>query len=245
MPGSIATDNQFELTLPDGSKRTYPSGTTGYEVAHSISPGLARAALSITLNGEVRDLGLPIIENGSIRINTWDSDDGKMTFWHSSAHLLAEAVQSLYPHVKFGIGPAIENGFYYDMDFGDVTISTEDLGKIEAKMYELARSKSEFTRKAIPKNDAIAYYEKVGDPYKIDLLKDLEDGTITFYTQGNFTDLCRGPHIPNTEVVKAMKLMSVAGAYWRGDSSNKQLTRIYGISFPKKSMLDEYLNMLE
>lgn len=240
-----ADKSTIELTLPDGNKRTYPSGTTGFDVAQSISPGLARAALSITLNGQVRDLDLPIHKNGSIRINTWDSEDGKMTFWHSSAHILAEAVQSLYPGVKFGIGPAIENGFYYDMDFGDHTVSTEDLDKIEAKMYELARAKSGFNRREIPKNEAIAHYQKLGDPYKLDLLNDLQDGTITFYTQGNFTDLCRGPHIPNTEQVKAMKLMSVAGAYWRGDSSQKQLTRIYGISFPKKYMLDEYLHMLE
>lgn len=238
-------NNLIELIFPDGNRKTYSSETTGYDVAHSISPGLARNALSITLDKEVMDLDRPITRSGHIKINTWDSEDGKMTFWHSSAHILAEAVQELYPGVRFGIGPAIENGFYYDMDFGDITITKEDLPAIEAKMLELARQKEEYKRREISKAEAVEYYTEKNDPYKLDLLDGLEDGSITFYTQGNFTDLCRGPHIPRTDYIKAFKLLNVAGAYWRGDSDNKQLTRIYGISFPKKSMLDEYLNMLE
>jgi len=241
---SDSTDN-IDLTFPDGSIRSFPAGTTGYDVAHSISPGLARNALSITLNNDVLDLSRPIHSGGSIKINTWDTEDGKATFWHSSAHILAEAIQELYPNAKFAIGPAIEQGFYYDLDLGDITLSKDDLPKIEDKMLELARNKSEFQRKEIPKEEAVSYYSKKNDPYKLDLLEGLEDGTISFYSQGSFTDLCRGPHIPRTDAVKAIKLLNVAGAYWRGDSKNKQLTRIYGITFPKKSMLDEFLVMME
>ncbi len=239
------SSQSISLTFPDGTVRSYPAGTTGFEVASAISPGLARAALSVTVSGMIYDLNRPITTNGSITINTWESEDGQQTFWHSSAHLLAEAVQELFEDVKFGIGPPIGNGFYYDMDFGDYKLTEADLLKIENKMLELARQKSNFVRKEVPKDEAITYFKDKNDPYKIDLLDGLEDGSITFYQQGNFVDLCRGPHIPSTEPIKAIKLLSIAGAYWRGDENNKQLTRVYGISFPKKSMLDEYLIQLE
>lgn len=238
-------ENNITLTLPDGSKREYKKGVTGLEVAESISSGLARAALSITVDDEIYELRRPITADANISINTWESEDGKFTFWHSSAHLLAEAVQELYPEAKFGIGPPIENGFYYDIDFGDRQVSMDDLPEIEEKIIEMARKKSVFERKEISKDEALDYYHKKGNEYKIDLIEDLEDGTITFYTQGNFTDLCRGPHIPNTGLVKAVKLTSLAGAYWRGDVNSKQLTRIYGITFPRQKMLDEYLHQLE
>lgn len=238
-------DNKITLTLPDGSEREYSSGVTGLEVAQSIAAGLARAALSVTVNGDIIDLDRPITEDADITINTWDSEDGKYTFWHSSAHLLAEAVQELYPEAKFGIGPPIENGFYYDIDFGDKQINQEDLPKIEKKFIEMARKKSEFERRNVSKDEALSFYKERGNEYKVDLIEDLEDGTITFYEQGNFTDLCRGPHIPSTGDVKAVKLTSLAGAYWRGDSDSKQLTRIYGISFPKQKMLEEHLNRIE
>lgn len=238
-------DQNITLTLPDGTQRTYSSGVTGLEVAQSIAAGLARAALSITVNGDIVDLDRPITEDADITINTWDSEDGKYTFWHSSAHLLAEAIQELYPKAKFGIGPPIESGFYYDIDFGDQQISQEDLEKIEKKFIEMARKKSEFERREVSKEEALNFYKEKGNEYKVDLIEDLEDGTITFYEQGNFTDLCRGPHIPNTGDVKAVKLTSLAGAYWRGDSDSKQLTRIYGISFPKQKMLDEHLHRIE
>ncbi|MFU8860687.1 MAG: threonine--tRNA ligase [Cyclonatronaceae bacterium] len=238
-------ENKLELVLPDGSKRTVAKGTTGYQVAESISPRLAREALSVTLNNEILDLNRELPRGGSFKINTWDDEDGKFAFWHSSAHLLAEAAQELYPDVRFGIGPPIANGYYYDMDFGDRRITPDDLQRIEEKMTELARKKSEFERVDISKDEALNYFRKKNDPYKLDLLEDLEDGSITLYKQGSFTDLCRGPHIPNTDRIKAIKLMSLAGAYWRGDSDSKQLTRIYGVSFPKKSMLDEYLMLLE
>ncbi|MGN8225082.1 threonine--tRNA ligase [Gracilimonas sp. BCB1] len=238
-------DQKITLTLPDGSQREYSSGTTGLEVAKSIASGLARAALSITVDGEIIDLDRPITKDAEIAINTWDSEDGKYTFWHSSAHLLAEAIQELYPDAKFGIGPPIESGFYYDIDFGDKQISQEDLSKIEDKFIEMARKKNEFDRKEVTKQEALDFYKEKGNEYKVDLIEDLEDGTITFYTQGDFTDLCRGPHIPNTGDVKAVKLTSLAGAYWRGDNESKQLTRIYGISFPKQKMLEEHLTRLE
>ncbi|WP_421774409.1 threonine--tRNA ligase [Gracilimonas sp.] len=238
-------DQKITLTLPDGSQREYSSGTTGLEVAKSIASGLARAALSITVDGEIIDLDRPITKDAEIAINTWDSEDGKYTFWHSSAHLLAEAIQELYPDAKFGIGPPIESGFYYDIDFGDKQISQEDLSKIEDKFIEMARKKNEFDRKEVTKEEALDFYKEKGNEYKLDLIEDLEDGTITFYTQGDFTDLCRGPHIPNTGDVKAVKLTSLAGAYWRGDNESKQLTRIYGISFPKQKMLEEHLTRLE
>lgn len=239
------SDAKRLLILPDGSQKSFSIPITGRQVAASISQGLARNALSVTLKGTVYDLDRPLPEDGSIMINTWNQDEGKTTFWHSSAHLLAEAVEALYPGAKFGIGPAIETGFYYDIDFGDRTISAEDLPAIEQKMIELARQKNQFQRREVPKTEALAYFEDKGDGYKLDLLKELEDGTISFYTQGKFTDLCRGPHIPNTGEIKAVKLLNIAGAYWRGDVSSKQLTRIYGISFPKKSMLDEHLHNLE
>ncbi len=238
-------DQQITLTLPDGSEREYSSGVTGLEVAQSIAAGLARAALSVTVNGEIIDLDRPITEDANITINTWDSEDGKYTFWHSSAHLLAEAIQELYPDAKFGIGPPIESGFYYDIDFGDKQITQEDLPKIEKKFIEMARKKSEFERREVSKEEALSFYKERGNEYKVDLIQDLEDGTITFYQQGDFTDLCRGPHIPSTGDVKAVKLTSLAGAYWRGDSDSKQLTRIYGISFPKQKMLEEHLHRIE
>ena len=241
----LMSSKEITLTLPDGSPKVFTQGVTGRDVAESISSGLARNALSVTLNDEILDMDFPLPHSGNIQINTWESEAGKKTFWHSSAHLLAEAVEALYPGARFGIGPAIEHGFYYDIDFGDTTVHPEDLGKIEKKMVELARTKSPYERREIPKDEAVAYYTEKGDPYKLDLLKDLEDGTITFYTQGNFTDLCRGPHIPSTGFIKAVKLMNLAGSYWRGDQSNQQLTRIYGITFPKKSMLDQYLEQLE
>ena len=237
--------DKIELTLPDGSKRTYQFGTTGLEVAESISSGLARQALSITVNGNIIDLDRPIHEDGDITINTFDSEDGKYTFWHSSAHLLAEAVQELYPEAKFGIGPPIEQGFYYDIDFGDTTITSDDLAKIEKAFLDKARNKNTFERRQISKADAMKHYEDIGNEYKVDLIGGLEDGDITFYTQGDFTDLCRGPHVPNSGVVKAIKLTNLAGAYWRGDNDSKQLTRIYGISFPKQKMLEEWVHLQE
>jgi len=207
----------ISLTFPDGSVRTFDAGTTGYQVAETISPRLAREALSVTLTGEIRDLHRPITESGHITINIWDSEDGQQTFWHSSAHLLAEATQAVFPDTKFGIGPPISNGFYYDMDFGDHKLTEADLSKIEAKMLELARNKSTFERSEISKAAAVKLFEEKGDHYKLDLIKDLQDGSITLYKQGNFTDLCRGPHIPSTEPIKAIKLLHIAGAYWRGD----------------------------
>eukprot|EP00903_Cladosiphon_okamuranus_P000586 g584.t1 len=215
------------------------------DVAKSISEGLARNVLSAKVNGEVWDANRPITEDAKLQLLTWNDKDGKATFWHSSAHLMAEALEALYPDVKFGIGPAIDTGFYYDVDTGDQVLSTNDLEAIEKKMTELAREKNEFVRKEVSKADAIAYFEEKGDQYKLELLEDLEDGSITFYTQGGFTDLCRGPHIPNTGTIKAVKLMNVAGAYWRGDETRPQMTRIYGVSFPKQKELKEYLHMLE
>ncbi len=237
--------NLIEITLPDGSSRTYNNGITGIEIAESISSGLARVALSITVNGEQWDLNRPIFSDSVIAIHTWDSEEGKNTFWHSSAHILAEAVQNLYPNAKFGIGPPIETGFYYDIDFGDTQITQDDLVAIENKFLEVARTKSTFQRQNISKSDALTFYSEKSNEYKIDLIEGLEDGDITFYTQGTFTDLCRGPHIPTTAIVKAIKLTNLAGAYWRGDVNSKQLTRIYGVSFPKKKLLDEHLHRVE
>lgn len=236
----------INITLPDGSIKQFESGTTSMAIAKSISEGLARNVLSAKVNGEVWDANRPISEDASLELLTWNQTDGKATFWHSSAHLMAEAIEALYPGTKFAIGPAIEAGFYYDIDTpGDVSISTNDLPKIEQKMLELARQKNEYTRKEISKADAIAFFKEKGDEYKLELLEDLEDGNITFYNQGNFTDLCRGPHIPNTGSIKAVKLTKVAGAYWRGDETRQQLTRIYGITFPKAKELGEYLAMIE
>jgi len=240
----MSTD-PISLTFPDGNIRTFDRGVSGFDVANSISPRLAREALSVTLTGQVVDLNRPITRDHHITINTWDSEDGQQTFWHSSAHILAEAVQELFEDVKFGIGPPISNGFYYDMDFGDYSLTEADLVKIENKMMELARQKVSFERVEISKSAAVQYFRDKNDPYKLDLIEGLQDGEITLYKQGNFTDLCRGPHIPNTENIKAIKLLHIAGAYWRGDVKSKQLTRVYGVSFPKKSMLDDYLNQLE
>ncbi|MEO1051827.1 MAG: threonine--tRNA ligase [Bacteroidota bacterium] len=235
----------IKITLPDGSVRQYEKGVTGHDIAMSISEGLARNVLAAKVNGEVWDSSRQIEEDSTVQLLTWNDLDGKATFWHSSAHLMAEALEALYPGVKFGIGPAIDKGFYYDVDFGDTSFGEEELVKVEAKMKELAKTKSVYAREEINKADAIAYFEDKGDEYKLELLEDLEDGNITFYKQGEFTDLCRGPHIPNTGFIKAVKLLNVAGAFWRGDEKRKQLTRIYGITFPKQKELTEYLELLE
>jgi threonyl-tRNA synthetase len=235
----------IKIKLPDGSVREYAQGTTGMDIALSISEGLARNVLAAKVNGKVVDASLPINEDSDFQLLTWNDTDGKATFWHSSAHLLAEAIESLYPGTKFGIGPAIETGFYYDIDMGEKMLGQEDFKKIEDKVLELARQKNEYQRSAVSKADAIEYFKEKGDEYKLELLEGLEDGSITFYQQGNFTDLCRGPHIPNTGFVKAVKLMSVAGAYWRGDITRKQMTRVYAVTFPKQKELEEYLVLLE
>src|SRR5690606_29669103 len=235
----------INITLPDGSVRQYEKGTTAMQIAQSISEGLARNVLGAEVNGEVWDASREIEQDAAVKLLTWNDEKGKSTFWHSSAHLLAEALEILYPGIKFGIGPAIETGFYYDVDFGDREFSSDDFKQIEDKMLELAKQKETFSRKSVSKADAVAYFTEKGDEYKLDLIKDLEDVKITFYTQGNFTDLCRGPHIPHTGVIKAIKLTNVAGAYWRGDETRKQLTRIYGVSFPKASELSEYLKFVE
>jgi len=236
----------IQITLPDGSARSYENGVTGRQIAESISMGLARNALAISVNGVVWDLSRPITADAQIAIHTWNDAEGKATYWHSSAHLMAEALEALYPGVKLGIGPAIENGFYYDVDLGgERKLTSEDLPAIQAKMVELAKRDVPYVRKDVTKSDAIAYFTEKQDPYKLELLENLPDGEITFYEQGEFTDLCRGPHIPSTGAIKAIKLMSVAGAYWRGDEKRAQMTRIYGITFPKKSELEEYLTRLE
>ncbi|HPJ46909.1 MAG TPA: threonine--tRNA ligase [Tenuifilaceae bacterium] len=235
----------INITLPDGSVREFSKGVTGMDIARNISERLAKEVLSITVNGEVWDLTRPITTDSTIKLHKWDDEQGKHAFWHSSAHLMAEALESLYPGIKLGIGPSIENGFYYDIDFDGHSISDSDLPKIEEKMMEFVREKQEITRREVSKEEALKTYTQKGDPYKVELISDLEDGTISFYSQGTFTDLCRGPHLPDTSYIKAIKLLSIAGAYWRGNEKNKQLTRIYGISFPKKSQLDEYLVMLE
>lgn len=235
----------IQITLPDGAIREYPSGSTGHDIAKSISEGLARNVLAIQVNGQVWDASRPITEDASIRLITWSDAEGKTTLWHSSAHLLAEVLEEMYPGTKFGIGPAIEKGFYYDVDFGDVSISSDDFERIEKRMLEKAKTKEVFQRSSVSKEEAIAYFEKKGDPYKLELIQGLKDGEITFYQQGNFTDLCRGPHIPDTGFIKAVKLTSIAGAYWRGDEKNKQLTRIYGITFTKLSELTEHILLIE
>ncbi|MBE5033789.1 threonine--tRNA ligase [Gallalistipes aquisgranensis] len=234
----------IRITFPDGSVREYAGGTTGMQIAESISPRLAQEVLAVGVNGKVQDLNLPIDTDAEIKLFKWDDDEGKRTFWHTSSHLLAEALESLYPGIKFGIGPSIENGFYYDVD-SPTAITEADLPRIEQKMLELARNKEPLVRREVPKAEALKTFTEKGDQYKVELITDLEDGTISFYTNGSFTDLCRGPHLPNTGLIKAIKLTSVAGAYWRGNEKNKMLTRIYGITFPKKSMLDEYLAMME
>lgn len=235
----------MKITFPDKNTREYPQGTTSLEIAKSISEGLARNVLAAKVNGEVRDLQRPITSDAALELITWDNNDGKATFWHSSAHLMAEALEFYYPGVKFWVGPPVDHGFYYDVDLGGSVISADDFKKVEDKMLELARQNNVYARKEISKKEAIDFFSEKGDEYKLDLLQGLEDGNITFYTQGNFTDLCRGPHIPHTGYIKAIKLLNIAGAYWKGDESNKQLTRIYGITFPKQKELDEYLKMLE
>ncbi|MDF2451308.1 MAG: threonyl-tRNA synthetase [Bacteroidota bacterium] len=235
----------IKITLPDGSIREYSKGTTSMQIALSISEGLARNVLAAKINNEVVDASRPINEDSTVSLLTWNDAEGKNTLWHSSAHLLAEALEALYPNVKFWVGPPLENGFYYDVDLNGEVLSPADFEKIEAKMLELARRNSEFIRKEISKADAIKYFEDKGDHYKLDLLERLEDGNISLYTQGNFTDLCRGPHIPNTGFIKAVKVLNIAGAYWKGDEKNKMLTRIYGIAFPKDKELKEYLVLLE
>lgn len=235
----------IKITLPDGTVKEFQKGVTPHDIAMSISEGLARNVLAAKVNEQIVDSTMAIDHDARVTLLTWNDKDGKSTFWHSSAHLMAEALEALYSGVKFGIGPAIETGFYYDVDFGDKEFSSEEFKKIEDKMLELARLKSEYVRKSISKNEAIDYFQKKGDEYKLDLLEGLEDGSISFYSQGNFVDLCRGPHIPNTGFIKAVKLMNVAGAYWRGDEKRKQLTRIYAVTFPKQKDLTEYLELLE
>ena len=244
----------INITFPDGSVRAYESGVTGYEIAQSISPRLAAEVLAVSVKakgdtsvgkGVTYDLLRPITFNASVNLLKWEDDEAKRVFWHSSSHLMAEALEALYPGVKFGIGPAVENGFYYDVDLAGHQITDADLPKIEKKMLELARTKENFTRIDVSKAAAMKYFQDKQDPYKCELISELEDGTITYYTNGAFTDLCRGPHLMNTDVIKAVKLTAIAGAYWRGDEKRQQLTRIYGITFPKKSMLDEYLQLLE
>ena len=235
----------IKITLPDGSQRDYPNGSSSIDVALSISEGLARNVLAAKVNGKVQDANLPIYADSTLQLLTWNDTEGKATFWHSSAHLLAEAVEALFPGTKFGIGPAIETGFYYDIDPGERKFSQDDFKAIEDKMIELARQKNEFVRTDVSKDDAIQYFTKKNDEYKLELLEGLADGSITFYQQGNFTDLCRGPHIPNTGFIKAIKLMNVAGAYWRGDEKRRMMTRLYAVTFPKQKELDEYLHLLE
>lgn len=235
----------INITLPDGTVKPYAAGVNALDVAKDISEGLARNVLAASVNGEIIDATRPIDADADLSLLTWNDDGGKSTMWHSSAHLMAEALQHFYPKAKFAIGPPIENGFYYDIDLGEEQISDKDFPRIEAKMLELAREKNEYVRSEVSKSDAIKYFEKKGDEYKLELIDGLVDGSITFYNQGGFTDLCRGPHIPNTGFIKAVKLMSTAGAYWRGDENNKQLTRVYGISFPKQKDLKEYLLLLE
>ena len=234
-----------KITFPDGAVREYQPGITALDIAKSISEGLAKKVLAASINGQVWDAVRPIYADSTLKLLTWNETEGKSTFWHSSAHLLAEAVEAQFPGVKFWVGPPVENGFYYDMDLGDRKVSEEDMAAIEKKMAELAKQGNPYIRKEISKADAVKYFEDKGDEYKLDLLQNLEDGSITFYTQGGFTDLCRGPHIPQTGLIKAIKLTNIAGAYWKGDEKNKQLTRIYGITFPNQKELDEYLHMLE
>jgi threonyl-tRNA synthetase len=235
----------INIRFPDGAVRQYPRGTSALEVAKSISEGLARKVLAADVNGQVWDATRPINEDVAVKLLTWEDNGGKNTFWHSSAHLMAEAIESMFPGVKFWVGPPVESGFYYDVDLGDRSVTEEDLRKLELKMAELAKQNNSYIRKEIPKSEAVNYFTEKGDEYKLDLLQNLEDGNITFYTQGNFTDLCRGPHIPSTGFIKAIRLTNIAGAYWKGDEKNKQLTRIYGVTFPSQKQLDEYLQMIE
>jgi len=235
----------IKITFPDNKIKEFPEGISGFEIANSLSQQLAKEILSVSVNDELWDITRPINKDATIKLHKWDDEEGKHAFWHSSAHLMAEALEVLYPGVKFGIGPAIENGFYYDVDLGEKTIVEADLALIEKKMQEIASTKQIYQRKDISKSEALKYFTEKNDPYKIELITDLIDGSITLYSQGNFTDLCRGPHLPDTSHIKAIKLLSIAGAYWRGNEKNKQLTRIYGITFPKQKMLEEYLVLLE
>ncbi len=236
---------EINISFPDGAVRSYPQGSTAMDIATSISEGLARNVLAAKVNGQVWDATRPIQTDATLQLLTWKDDEGKSTYWHSSAHLLAEAIEALFPGAKFAIGPPIDRGFYYDIDFGDVSFSSEHFEALEKKMMELAKKDSVFVRTEVAKDEAIRYFTEKGDPYKVELLQELEDGSITFYQQGAFTDLCRGPHIPHTGHIKSVKLLNLAGAYWRGNEKNKQLTRIYGITFPKKAELDEYLHLME
>ncbi|MEN8226412.1 MAG: TGS domain-containing protein, partial [Bacteroidota bacterium] len=235
----------INITLPDKSVRQVEKGTTAMDIAKSISEGLARNVLSAKVNGAVVDAALPINEDATLSLLTWNDDEGKATMWHSSAHLMAEAVEQLYPGVKFGIGPDVENGFYYDIDFGEYQVSDADFKKIEDRMLQLAREKQTFTRTEVSKAEAIRHFKEKGDEYKLELIDELEDGDITFYKSGTFTDLCKGPHMPATGTIKAVKLLGIAGAYWRGDENREMLTRIYGITFPKQKELTQFLEMLE
>lgn len=235
----------IKITFPDGTIREYSKGTSSMQIAESISSRLAQEVLSASVNGETWDLTRPIEQDSTVNLLKWEDEEGKHAFWHSSAHLMAEAIQELYPHAKFGIGPAIENGFYYDIDFGDTPVKDTDFATIEKKMKDLVAKKESIIRKSITKSDALKMFGDRHEEYKVELINDLADGTITTYTQGSFTDLCRGPHLPNTSYIKAIKILSAAGAYWRGDEKRKQLTRLYGITFPKQKMLDEYLALLE
>ncbi len=235
----------IKITYPDGAKKEYPEGVTGIEIARDISPRLAREVFAISVNGDIRDLTRPIEQDAEIKLHKWDDPEARHAYWHSSAHLMAEALEELYPGVKFGIGPAIENGFYYDVDLGDRVITDADLPGVEKKMKELAAQKNPYTRENVSKKEALEYFGNKGDEYKLELIDELEDGQISLYKHGHFVDLCKGPHLPDTGYIRAIKLLNVAGAYWRGDESRKQLTRIYGITFPKQSMLDEHLEMLE
>ena len=236
----------IKISFPDGAVREYESGVTALEIAKSISEGLAKKVLAANINGQVWDASRPIKSDATLKLLTWSDAEGKSTFWHSSAHLMAEAVESLFPGAKFWVGPAIDGGgFYYDMDLGGRQVTDDDLRKLEVKMAELTKQNEPYRRKEISKAEAVKYFSEKGDEYKLDLLENLQDGQITFYTQGNFTDLCRGPHIPNTGFIKAVRLTNIAGAYWKGDERNKQLTRVYGVSFPSQKELDEYLQMLE
>ena len=235
----------INVTLPDGSIKQYEKATTALDVAKSISEGLARNVLAAKVDGQVIDANRALLNDCTLQLLTWNDKEGKSTMWHSSAHIMAEALEFHFPGIKLAIGPPVANGFYYDIDLMEYSISEKDLEKIEQKMKELAKERNSFVRQEISKSDAIAYFTDKADPYKLELLEGLEDGTITFYTQGNFTDLCRGPHMPDTGFIKAVKLTSIAGAYWRGDEKNKQLTRIYGITFPKQAELTEYLEKVE
>ncbi|HMM12762.1 MAG TPA: threonine--tRNA ligase [Bacteroidales bacterium] len=235
----------INITLPDNSVRQYEQGVTGLDIARSISEGLARNVLSVKVNGEVWDATRRITSDARVQLLTWENAEGKETMWHSSAHLMAEAIEQLYPGAKFGIGPAIENGFYYDIDLGEKVLTEAELAEVEQRMIQLAREKQTFVREEVSKDEAINYFTRKGDEYKLELINELQDGSITFYKSGTFTDLCRGPHLPDTSFIKAVKLTSIAGAYWRGDEKRKQMTRVYGITFPKAKELEEYLALLE